>query len=86
MYLGISYVGWGMFLWAALAGTFGVIMLYRMLISYRPEEETYMSAAEIRQTRAHLRQVNRAAIGFGAAAAVLLILIAGAWAFHWFGA
>jgi hypothetical protein len=86
MYLGISYVGWGMFLWAALAGTFGVIMLYRMLISYRPEEETYMSAAEIRQTRAHLRQVNRAAIGFGAAAAVLLIAIGAAWLFRLGGA
>ncbi len=77
--MGISYVGWALFVWAALAGTFGVIMLYRMLISYRPEEETYMSAAEIRQTRAHLRQVNRAAIAFGAAAAAVLIAIGVAW-------
>ena len=81
-YLGIPYVVWGLFLWGAVAGTLGVILLYRVLISYRPEDAAFMSPAEIRAAGEHIRQVNRAAIGFGAAAAVLLILIGLAWFFR----
>lgn len=85
-YLGIPYLVWGLIVWAALAGTFGVILLYRLLISYRPEDESFMGLAEARAALDHVRHVNRVAIAFGAATAGLAVLIAGAWAFRLLGA
>jgi hypothetical protein len=84
-YLGIPYLVWGLIGWAAIAGTFGVILLYRLLIAHRPEDESFMSPAEVRAALEHVRHVNRMAVGFGALTVGLLVAIAGAWAFRLLG-
>lgn len=74
--LGMSVVIWASVLWVVLTGTFGVIMLYRYFIRYGEQDKLLIGAAESRRNAAHRRDVDRAATGFGVAAAVLLILIA----------
>jgi hypothetical protein len=80
VYLGLPALGWALVAWGAITGTFGVVIVYRLLISHRPEDEAFMGPAEIRTTLEHIRQVNRVAIGFGAASALALVLIGAAWA------
>jgi hypothetical protein len=78
-YLGIRYVIWALIVWVALAGTFGVIVLYRILISYKDQDELFMGAAEIRHTLDHIRHVNRMAVLFGGASAISLVFILAGW-------
>jgi len=75
-FLGLSYFQWALVVWVGIAGTFAVIVLFRRLIAHRPEHEAFMSPAEIQRTLDNLRNVNRAAVGFGIASAATLILIA----------
>lgn len=79
-YLGLTYLAWAFIAWGGIAGTFAVVLIYRLLIAHRPEHEAFMRPAEIRRTLAHLRNVNRAVIAFGVATAVALVAIAAAWA------
>jgi hypothetical protein len=78
-YLGIRYVVWALVVWVTIAGTFGVILLYRRLIAYKDEDELFMSPPEIRRALDHLRHVNRMALLFGAASAITLALIVAGW-------
>ena len=78
-YLGIRYVIWALIVWVPVAGTFGVILLYRTLIAYKEQDELFMGPAEIRRTLTHIRHVNRMAALFGAASALSLVLIVAAW-------
>ena len=78
-YLGIRYLVWALIVWVPVAGTFGVILLYRTLISYKEQDELFMSPAEIRRTLSHIRHVNRMATLFGGASAVSLVLIVAGW-------
>ncbi len=80
-YLGIRYLVWALAVWVAVAGTYGVILLYRVLISYKDDDELFMSPAEVRSTLGHIRHVNRMASWFGVASAVSLALIIAGWAF-----
>jgi hypothetical protein len=82
-YLGIRYLVWALVVWIGIAGTFGVILLYRILISYREQDELFMRAAEIRNTLDHIRDVNRMAVFFGAASAISLVLIVAGWLLRW---
>ncbi len=78
-YLGIPVLVWATFFWIAVAGTFGVLMLFRFLTTVRERDMIFMGPAEIREARHHMRQVTRLAKGFGWASAILLILIALTW-------
>ena len=78
-YLGMSYLAWAMICWTMLAGTFFVILLYRVLISYKAEDEFFMSPAEARETFHHLKHVDRMAVWFGIASAVSLAGIVATW-------
>jgi hypothetical protein len=69
--------------WIGIAVTFGVIVIYRILISYKEEDAFFMNAAEIRNTLDHIRDVNRMAVLFGAASAISLVLIVAGWLLHW---
>ncbi len=74
-YLGLSAFAWALIACGGIAGTFAVLLIYRLLISHRPEHEAFMQPAELRRTVENLRNVNRAVIGFGIATAASLILI-----------
>jgi hypothetical protein len=78
-YLGIRYLVWALVVWVSIAGTFGVILLYRRLIAYKDEDELFMRPPEIRRALDHLRHVNRMATLFGAASAIALALIVAGW-------
>ncbi len=78
-YLGIRYVVWAFATWIAVAGTFGVIMLYRTLISPKNQDELFMGASEMRRTLDHIRHVDRMARLFGVASAASLVLILAGW-------
>jgi hypothetical protein len=75
----MRYLVWALGAWVSVAGTFGVIVLYRVLISYKEEDELFMSPAEIRNTLDHIRDVNRMILLFGTASAVSLVLIVAGW-------
>jgi hypothetical protein len=79
-FLGLRYLFWALVSWVALAGIFGVILLYRVLISYQEQDELFMHPAEIRMTVEHIRLVNKIAAGFGIASAASLLLIGAGWA------
>ncbi|HVX67776.1 MAG TPA: hypothetical protein VHA11_14290 [Bryobacteraceae bacterium] len=78
-YLGIRYLVWALVVWVSIAGTFGVILLYRRLIAYKDEDELFMGPSEIRRALEHLRHVDRMAKLFGAASAIALALIIAGW-------
>jgi hypothetical protein len=78
VYLGLSWLQWALVAWGGIAGTFVVVLIYRLLISHRPEHEEFMGPAEVRRTRDHIRMVDRLAIAFGAASALALVLIGAA--------
>ena len=78
--LGLRYLFWALVSWVTIAGIFGVILIYRVLISYKEQDELFMHPAEIRMTVEHIRHVNRMALGFGIASGVTLALIVAGWA------
>jgi hypothetical protein len=80
-YLGLRYLVWALLAWVSVAGTFAVIMLYRILISYKEEDELFMAPAEIRSTLDHIRHVNRMARVFGIASLASLVMILAGWSF-----
>jgi len=82
-YLGIRYLVWAFVAWIGIAGTFCVIVIYRILISYREQDELFMKPAEIRNTLDHIRDVNRMAVLFGTASAISLALIVAGWLLNW---
>ncbi len=82
-YLGIRYLVWALVAWIGIAGTFCVIVIYRILISYKEQDELFMKEAEIRNTLDHIRDVNRMAVLFGAASAISLVLIVAGWLLDW---
>jgi hypothetical protein len=78
LYLGLTYLAWALIVWGGIAGTFFAVLIYRLLISHRPEHEAFMQPAELRRTLAHIRNVNRivAALAAATVAAPLLIVVA----------
>lgn len=82
-YLGMRYLLWALAAWIGIAATFGVILVYRILISYKKQDELFMKAAEIRNTLDHIRDVNRMAVFFGAVTAIWLVLVLVGWLLNW---
>ena len=82
-YLGIRYYVWALIAWVAVAGTFGVILLYRMLISYKGRDELFVGEDEVRRALEHMRHVDRMARLFGGASAVSLAAILAGWSLGW---
>ncbi len=78
LYLGLTYLAWAVIAWGGIAGTFFVVLIYRLLISHRPQHEAFMTPAEVRRTLAHIRDVNRVVISLGVATAAAPLLIAAA--------
>jgi hypothetical protein len=82
-YLGMSYLGWAFVVWLGIAGTFLVILIYRILISHKPEDELFMKPEETRRDLEHLRHTTRMTVLFGLASALSLLAILSAWALGW---
>ena len=78
VYMGLTYLAWALIAWGGIAGTSFAVLIYRLLISHRPEHEAFMSPAELSRTLAHIRNVNRivAALAAATVAAPLLIIVA----------
>jgi len=78
LYLGLTWLAWALIAWGGIAGTFFTALIYRLLISHRPEHEAFMTPAELQRTLAHIRNVNRVVLALGVAtsAAPLLIIAA----------
>ena len=69
LYLGLTYFAWALIAWGGIVSTFLAVLIYRLLISHRPEHEAFMSPAELRRTLDHIRNVNRVVIALGVATA-----------------
>ena len=78
LYLGLTYLAWALVAWGGIAGTFFAVLIYRLLISHRPEHEAIMSPAELRRTLDHIRNVNRIVLALGVSTAAAPLLIAAA--------
>ena len=78
LYLGLTSLAWALIAWGGIAGTFFAVLVYRLLISHRPEHEAFMQPAEIRRTLAHIRNVNRIVAALAAATVAAPALIAAA--------
>ncbi|MGE5646682.1 MAG: hypothetical protein ACM336_12910 [Acidobacteriota bacterium] len=83
IYLGIRYYVWALIAWIAVAGTFGVILLYRVLISFKDRDELFVGEGEMRRAVEHVRHVDRMARLFGGASAVSLAAILAGWSLGW---
>ncbi len=80
MVLRMPLVVWASILWVAVAGAFGVILLYRFLITVKEHDQLFIGPAEMQRAADHRRDVNRVAAGFGIASLALLIAIILMWA------
>ena len=78
LYLGLTRLAWALIACGGIAATFAVVLLYRLLISHRPEHEAFIPPAELNRTLRHIQNVNRAVIALGIATAAALLLIAAA--------
>jgi len=78
LYLGLTYLAWAFIAWGAIAGTFFAVLIYRLLISHRPEHEDFMPQAELQRTLAHIRNVNRIVLALGIATSAAPLLITAA--------
>ncbi len=72
IWLGMSYLAWALLAWAMIVCTLLMIVIYRVLISHRKEDEQFMKPDEIRRDREHVRHTDRMLRAFAIATAVTL--------------
>ncbi len=80
-YLGLPLLAWLGVVWIALAGTFLVLLLYRVLIRVHEEDAVFLRPGEMLLAQRHLREIDSILKGLGYASAGLAAAIAAAWAF-----
>ncbi len=71
----MPWLVWGWVFWIFVAGTFGVIMLYRALIGGK-DDNLLASEAEVRRNARHRADVDRCARATGIASIAMLATLA----------